>query len=202
MIDPAPPVPPPVPAPQGGDPLTAQHYAALNDARARRAKLDRAAAVATFNGWSIGVIAALSAPFALFSLTALVMAAGLGAVAYHEFRGRSMLRRLDLRGPRRLGMNQLALAALIVGYSLWCLYAALTGPNPYEQYIQAEPALGETLGSISALYRLAAIGVYGAVIMLTLPYQGLMAWYYFSRGRHLRLYVEQTPAWVMRVSHP
>ncbi len=179
-----------------GSPLDAQHYQALRQAKVRRAKLDRAAAVAAFNGWSLAIFAALSLPFALFSLKGLVVCLGLGAVAYHEFKGRRMLHQLDPRGPRLLGINQLALGVLIVGYCAWSLLTAFTGPSPYAEYIQAEPALRQTLGSVDELYRLGAVAIYGGVILLILPYQGLMAWYHFSRAKHLHAYLDQTPDWV------
>jgi len=177
-------------------PLTGEHYEALRDAKIRRKKIDRAVSVASFNGWSTGAFAALSAPFAFFSFSSFLICLGLGAVAYHEFKGRAMLRTLDLRGPRVLGYNQIGFGALLVVYCLWNLYAAMTGPNPYAEYIQADPALGDMLGGIGDMYTFGAILVYGSVIVLTVPYQAFMAWYYFSRSVHLRDYLNQTPDWV------
>jgi len=179
-----------------GEPLTDEHYQALRDAKVRRKKIDRAVSVASFNGWSTGVFAALSAPFALFSFSGFLVCLGLGVVAYHEFKGRAMLLAFDLRGPRVLGYNQIGFGALLVAYCLWSLYEALAGPNPYAQYIEADPAMANMLGGIGDLYTFGAVIVYGSVIVLTVPYQAFMAWYYFSRSKHLRDYLSQTPGWI------
>lgn len=183
-------------AASGAGPLSDEHLRAIREAKARRGVLDKAAGVATFNGWTIGTLAAMSAPFAPFSVSGAVVFVGLAAVAYTEFRGRAMLRRLDERGPRVLGMNQVALGVLIVGYCVWTLYGALTGPSAYAEAVAAEPALAGMLGDVDELYRVAAMAVYGGGAVLTVPYQAAMAWYYFSRGRQLRAYVAQTPGWV------
>ena len=74
------------------------------------------------------------------------MCLGLSAVAYHEFKGRALLRDLDLKGPRVLGYNQIGFGVLLVGYCVWSLIDAVVGPNPYETYIEAEPALADMLG--------------------------------------------------------
>ena len=121
---------------------------------------------------------------------------GLGAVAYHEFKGRRMLRALDVRGPRLLGFNQIGFGVVIVGYCVWNLVVELAGPGAYAQTIEEHPELGEILGSTDGLYRMAVVLVYGTVIVLTIPYQALMAWYYFSRSKHLETYIRQTPGWV------
>jgi hypothetical protein len=179
-------------------PLDERHYEALRDAKTRRKKIDRAIAVASFNGWSIGIFAALSALFLPLSLSLLgvLVTLGLGAVAYHEFKGRRMLRALDVRGPRLLGFNQIGFGVVIVGYCVWNLAVELGGPGAYAQTIQEHPELGEILGSTEGLYRMAVVLVYGTVIVLTIPYQALMAWYYFSRSKHLETYIRQTPGWV------
>ena len=120
-------------------------------------------------------------------------------VAAVEFRGRSLLRRLEPSGPRLLAFNEILFGALIVGYCAWSLYSSLTGPNPYAEYIAAEPSLGTMLGDVDQLHRAVAWAVYGGTAVLTVPYQGCMAWYHFTRGKHLREYVEQTPQWVTKM---
>jgi len=184
-------------APASG-PLNDQHYQQLHNAKARRSKIDFAIKVASFNGWSIGIFAALSALFLplSFSFQSLLITLGLGAVAYHEFKGRRLLRALDARGPRLLGYNQIGLGAVIVVYCLWTLMAELAGPGAYAQTLQEHPELSQVLGSTDGLVRFITVLVYGTIIALTVPYQALMAWYYFSRGKHLDIYVSQTPGWV------
>ena len=185
----------------GGEPsapLNQQHYEALRSAKTKRVKINRAIAVASFNGWSIGIFAALSALFLplSFSLLGVFITLGLAAVAYYEFKGRQLLRALDTSAPRLLGLNQIGLGVVIVVYCIWSLVAELAGPGAYAQTIQEHPELAEILGSTEGLYRMAVLLVYGTVIVLTIPYQALMAWYYFSRSKHLATYISQTPQWV------
>lgn len=192
------------PIPQPGTPnapLSAEHYQALRDAKTGRKKIDFAIGVASFNGWSLGIFAALSAlilPLS-FSMQGLVICIGLGIVAWNEFKGRTLLRQLNPQGAQRLGYNQIALGALIVGYCVWSLLAAIFGPDAYAEVIAENPELGQVLGSTGDLYRLITVAVYGGAIVLTIPYQALMAWYYFSRARHITNYVKQTPAWVTEI---
>jgi hypothetical protein len=186
------------PQPLGSDaaPLDEQHLEVLRDAKARRKKIDRAGSVATFNGWSTGVFAVISLPFALFSVSGFLMCLGLAVVAYHEFKGRALLRSLDLRGPRVLGYNQIGFGVLIVAYCLWSMFLAVTGPDPYAQYMDADPALADMLGGLSEVYVFGSLIVYGFAIVLTVPYQTFMAWYYFGRAKHLSKYLSETPDWV------
>jgi hypothetical protein len=183
---------------QPSGPLNQQHYEALRNAKSKRVKIDRAIAVASFNGWSIGIFAALSALFLPFSfnLLGLLITLGLGAVAYHEFKGRQLLRTLDVNAPRLLGLNQIWLGVVIIGYCIWSLVAELAGPGAYAQTIEEHPELAEILGSTQGLYRMVVVMTYSTVIVLTIPYQALMAWYYFSRHKHLVAYIDQTPHWV------
>lgn len=170
----------------------------MREAKSKRAKIDFAIGVATFNGWSVGIFAAISAlilPLS-FSVQGLLITAGLGAVAYHEFKGRRLLHRLDTWAPRLLGFNQIALGAVIVGYCAWNLINEMTGPGSYAQAIEQNPELADVLGSMENLMSVIVVAVYGSAILLTIPYQALIAWYYFSREKHLRAYIEQTPRWV------
>ena len=186
-------------APAAPGPLTADQQSELADAGRRARKATGAAKVAAFNGWCTAVFAGLCAPFAAFSLTALVLGLGLGVIAYNEFRGRRLIRAFDLRGPRLLGWNQVGLMALVVLYSVAQLHAGLTGPNPYAAQLSAEPQLAEMLGPIEDLQRLLVLAVYGTVVALTILFQGANAVYYFTRAKHIRNYLAQTPGWVVEL---
>ncbi len=61
-------------------PLNAEQLRQIAEARRRRKRIDRAAAVAAFNGWTAAVFAVVALPFAPFSTTALVMALAMGAM--------------------------------------------------------------------------------------------------------------------------
>jgi hypothetical protein len=179
------------------EPISDEQRRELTEANCRVQKLRRAAKVATFNGWSIGIFAALSLPFALYSVTALVMCLALALVAYNEFRGRKLLDRFEPRGPRALGRNQLVLMGVLIGYSVWNIYLAETGPGPYAEQIKDTPEMGSMLGSIDDLYMTVTWAVYGGLIFASVIFQGLNALYYFTRQKHLQSFLNQTPAWVV-----
>ena len=196
------PIAPTAPAADAADPtdgpLTPEHMQELALAKQRSRKLLKAVKVATFNGWCAAIFAACALPFAPFSATALVMAVGLAAVAWNEFRGRRLLRSFDPRGPRVLGWNQLGFMGLLIGYSLWSIYSSLGAGGAYESYM-SDPQLGPMLESFSGLYRTITIAVYGGVIAGALIFQGLTARYYFARCKHLQAYLDETPDWVVEL---
>lgn len=199
----APPVPPapqvsPVPPPQT---LSEAQVQAVRTAKAGRKKIDLAIHVATFNGWSLAIFAVLSglAWLLSFGLLGAVVTAGLAATAYYEFKGRAMLRQLDPHGARHLGYNQLALGVLIVVYCGWSMINMFFGPGSYDQVIARNPELADVLGNSEQMIRVLAVAVYGVVILLAVPYQILIAWFYFSRGKLIEQYVESTPAWITQV---
>ena len=185
------------PAAVQDSPLSGEQQRELAAANERALKIHQAAKVAAFNGWTAGIFAALSLPFALFSKTALVMCIALAVVAYNELRGRKLLRCFDDSGPRILGWNQLGLMGFLIGYSLWSIYVGLTGPNPYREQINATPELGSMLGSIDDLYRTVTLAVYGSLIVFSVIFQGLNALYYFTRAKHVQSYLDQTPSWIV-----
>jgi len=199
----------PAPAPAG--PLTAEHLHQLAAADLRAKKLHSAGGVAMFNGIAIATFSGLSLLWGLgelaldrFDISQLdwltfVMGAGLGLIAWNEFRGRRLLRQFDPRGPHMLGFNQLALLGLIVVYSAWMMGVTLLGPNPYAEIIRQEPLAADMLGGIGDLYTKMSIAVYGALILATLLFQGGNALYYFSRTKLLRGYLAETPAWVVEL---
>jgi hypothetical protein len=186
--------------PSAENPLSQGHYEELAAAQPQLNKVRAAARVATFNGWTIDVLAALSAPFALFSIEGALMTIGLSVIAYIEFRGRRGLLEYDPPAATLLGWNQVALLALISAYCLCALWAALSGPGPLEFEIQAQPELGEALVSVEevdALYRGIAIAFYSVVILLSLVLQGLNAVYYFTRRKYIVACLRETPQWVL-----
>src|SRR5688500_6424014 len=107
---------PPVEKSPGG-PLTTEHHRELAHARQRSKSIRKAARVAGCNGWATAIVAALSAPFALFSLSGALVFVAMSVVAYNEFRGRKRLLQFDQRAAAFLGWNQIGLLAIIVGYS-------------------------------------------------------------------------------------
>jgi hypothetical protein len=187
-----------VPASDG--PLTQEHRHELALANERAKNIRKAAGVAAFNGWATGIFAALSAPFALFSIAGFLVTVGLSVIAYNEFRGRKRLLRFDPLAPVLLGWNQVGLMMLIIGYCLWMLFVSCTGAGPFAAQVESNPELADAAGSLAQfdqLYKGIAVLVYGTVIAVTVIFQGLNAIYYFTRCKHVRAYVQETPGWVL-----
>ena len=157
----------------------------------RSKKILAAAKVATFNGWTLGVLGALSMLFGLFSLTGFVVGAFLVIVARNEFRGRALVRQLEPRGAMLLAKNQIGLIGIIIAYCLWSMYSAVA--NPSSQTIELEELAGLPSGLVTEL----TLMVYGVVIVLTLIVQGLNARYYFVRIQQMKDYLQQTPKWIV-----
>jgi hypothetical protein len=180
-------------------PLTAEHHRELTLARQRSKSIHKAARVAAFNGWATAIVALLSAPFALFSVSGMLVFIGLSAVAYNELRGRKRLLQFDPQAATVLGWNQLGLLAIIVCYCLWAVYANLSEASSITAelhgYAELETALGSPL-QIETLAKQIVIVFYGSVMVLSVVFQGLNALYYFSRRRHIDTYNGDTPKWI------
>ncbi|NJD19624.1 MAG: hypothetical protein FIA95_10135 [Gemmatimonadetes bacterium] len=171
--------------------LTPEQLAAVEDARARAMGSLPAAKVAAFNGWTVGVLAALTVLFGLTSPVLLALGVGMGIVARNELRGRTLLRAFDPAGPRLLTRNQLGFMALVVAYCAWSLVRAYTRPAP--QWAQLEELAGFEPEFIQGLVAAA----YLAAILLTVLFVGLNARYYARRIPMLERYLADTPAWVV-----
>ena len=93
--------------------LSPEHRAQIVAARKLGGKLRAAGIVAAVDGWTLGVFAVLTILFSLTSPVALILGAGMLAVSYFELRGSGDLKRLDLRAPRILTLNQFALGTML-----------------------------------------------------------------------------------------
>jgi len=189
-------------APASDGPLTQEHRHELALANERAKKVRKAAGVATFNGWATGIFAALSAPFALFSIAGFLITVGLSVIAYNEFQGRKRLLRFDPSAPVLLGWNQVGLMTLIIVYCLWMLFVSCASAGPFAAQVETNPELADAAGSLNQfdqLYKGIAAIVYGTVIVLTVIFQGLNALYYFTRCKHVKAYVQETPEWVLDI---
>jgi hypothetical protein len=180
-------------------PLTLEHRQDFALARKRAKPIHRAAAVASFNAWATALVAMLSAPFAPFSISGLVTTVGLAFVAANEFRGRRRLLQFEPSAASILGWNQLILLAMIVGYCAWSIYANLYGPNSLTAQLQAYSELDSAFSSldgVDVLVRHVVVVIYAAVIAVSVLSQGLTALYYFTRRKHIEVYLAETPQWI------
>jgi len=188
------------------DPLNVEHRRELVAARDRSTSIRKAARVAAFNGWTTALIAALSAPFSLFSPVGLALTAGIALVAYNEFRGRKRLLNFDPGGASLLGWNQIGLLAMTTVYCLWSMFtntaASITLPPELQSadmdaLLAQSGGIGDLLdpGFINKL----VVYFYSGVIALSALFQGGNALYYFSRRRLVEEYIAETPEWVRDV---
>ncbi|MFO0790919.1 MAG: hypothetical protein U0805_15785 [Pirellulales bacterium] len=185
------------------NPLSAEHRRELALARDRARVIRKTARVASFNGWTTAIIAALSTPFSLTSLVGLAVTAGIALVAFNEFRGRKRLLNFEPSGPTLLGWNQVGFLAMITVYCLWMMYTGVQGSSAAVEEIKAVggdlDAVFASSGGLAAFYKQFVVIFYGAVIGLSVLFQGGTALYYFSRRRHVEEYVAETPEWVRDV---
>lgn len=177
--------------------MTAEHFREIAAARVGWGRVRRAVAVARFDGWTMGVFGGLTLLLGLGSVAGVLLGAGLIGVAVVELRGAGRLGRLEAGAARVLGMNQLAAAVMLAGYAGWRIWAAMTGPGAYEAVMAAEPAMRATLEPVGELVRTITLVVYGALIGVAVVGQGSLAWFYFTRGKHVRAYVARTPGWIV-----
>lgn len=168
-------------------------------AKQRRNKVDFAIVVASVSAWSLAVFAGVSWLFALFSLKAALVAAGLSACAFFEFRGVAGLKRMDLRAPARLAWNQFGLAVLIAAYCVWSALSAWYGPNPYAQAVATTPELGDMLEPFEDVMRQITVGVYALVLVLSVCIQASTIVYYRSRRKIIAAYLKETPGWIVEL---
>jgi hypothetical protein len=185
-----------------GGPLTTQHHRELAQARKSARAIKKAARVANFNGWATAVMALLSAPFALFSLSGALVFIGLSVVAYNELRGRNRLVQFERSAATFLGWNQLALLAIIVAYCVWAIQSNLNEAKAMTAELSAYSDVETVLGSpeqIEALARKIVFLFYGSVIAGSVVFQGLTALYYFSRRKHIDAYIADTPEWIRQL---
>jgi hypothetical protein len=184
---------------QSAPPLTEAHLRQLAEAANRARAIRRAAAVARFDGWTVGAFAALTLLFSVGSVSGMLVGAAMAAAAAVELRTAERLRRFDPRAARMLARNQLALAATLILYALFQTHAELTGAGSFAAVTGADPQLAQMLRPVEGLARLVALATYGALIAVALLAQGGLALYYRRCSRRVIDYLAHTPPWVVAV---
>ncbi len=192
--------------------LTAEEQQQIILARRRAGKIRRAVAVARFDAWSTGFFAVMTLMYVAvsvafgFSLIALLIGIGMAIVAYNSFCGAGELKQFNLRGPRRLGWNQLGFALMIC---LYCAARIVQGLLFTDEIIQPFVAYFSQMAELSGQpistqdmatkVKIVYCAIFGAVIFVSILVQGLTAMYYFTRAGHIRAYLKQTPDWVVEI---
>jgi hypothetical protein len=165
-----------------------EHLAQLDAARVASKKIRRVIAVANFDGWAIAVFAAISLPFSLTSPPTIILALGMGFIAYRELSSAAALKRLEPAACQRLAINQLVFSGLLILYFAWCLIASLIAP-PDPEAIE--------LGVTPQMVHAASAALYATLIFASALFQGGTAWYYSKRAKVVEQYVTGTPQWIL-----
>jgi hypothetical protein len=179
----------PIPSPE--------NLAQLNAARVSAGKIRRVSYLAKMDGWGIAAFAAISFPFCFTSPAGWFICLGMAYVAWRELSLVTALNRLDVQTPKQLARNQLVFCGIIIVYCLWSLLSSLLSSQDSALIASASDALGMTAADVNQLGRVISIGIYSALIVLSILYQGGMAWYYYSRTKVLEDYLATTPQWII-----
>ena len=145
------------------------------------------------------MFAALTCLCSLGSVSGVLLGLGMAVVAAVELHSAKRLRRLQPQAARTLGLNQLALAAMLILYALWSIHGELTGEGAYASLKASDAQLAAMLGPIEDLTRMVVLAVYGAVIAVAVLAQGGLAVFYFSRVKHIKAYLTHTPDWILQM---
>lgn len=150
--------------------------------------IDRAAAWAGFNGWTLLICAAISIVVSR-SLTSIVFTALFAGLGLRELRGRALMKKHDSRAPLLLATNQILLAVIIVGYCLWKIIMLKLHPDIYlsnlDRYPQLEQSLRQQGVDFNQLILQMTIVAYSAVAGASFILQLFMALYYWTRKKYL-----------------
>jgi len=213
---PTPPPPPQTPAPPaalagppGPGPLDESHFDLIRQAVVNRRAVKAASRTALASAATTLGIGALSLPFVLFSPSwdAAMVVAGVCAVGVVEYVGYRRMRQAQPSAARFLSRNQLAFLALIVAY---CLIQIFTFSTEQAKAAALSPEVRRLLGDLPGMARsinatidrwapIFVWGFYFLIIVLSICFQGGMAWYYHTRRRHIESFNQSTPAWVRRL---
>jgi hypothetical protein len=175
-----------------------EHLAQLKQAHQAGAKLRWAVYFAYSDGLAIAFFALISVPFSIASISTLLLCVGMALVAWREFRAAARLKLLDETALPELAWNELIFSAMIIVYCLWYIWGALHEQTADVSMIaSAAKELGISTSDLEQYARIVSVIFWLAMILGSLLYQGGAAWYYFSRRKALRQYIERTPAWIV-----
>jgi L-fucose mutarotase/ribose pyranase (RbsD/FucU family) len=149
--------------------------------------LQRVLVVAAVDGWSVTILAVLGSLVSLLlgDLSGALVGVFVFAAGFTELRGRRRLQRGDAAGVALLVRAQLLLLSVILVYCVSRLGSfdgetVMGNLTPELQAALAEA--GVQRADILPLVRIAFYGTYGTVIIVSIVFQGGLAWYYRQRS--------------------
>jgi hypothetical protein len=190
--------------PPGAEQWSPEHFAALQAAHVAGRKIRRAARVAAVDGWTIVVFGALTMLLGIGDVSTIVIGAVMVMIGAVEVKGGARLKKLDAGAARVLGWNQVVLGSLLLAYAVWRLVTLRHGGAGADMSAilgtaGADPDVKQMLGGVEELARQIMLWVYLTVAAVAVAGPGVLAWYYFSRARHVRAYLERTPPWIVEM---
>jgi hypothetical protein len=171
--------------------LSPENLRELQAAKRSLGKIRRAVSTARFEGYSIAICGALTVLMNTDSIGYMLVGTVLTVIGIVEIVAAGRLRRLDVGAVRMLTINQLSLAGLILLYALWHLYVEVAHPGS-----ELPDLAGQMDSTTLGIAHEMTMVVYGSLIVAAAVEAG-MAWYYHSRGGHLRGYLARTPPWII-----
>ena len=208
------PTPPPSPAPvlpsfAGPAPLTPEQVSKINQAARTHRALRRAARTALSSSGTTLLIGAVSALCAAFSpdWKNVTLSLAILAVGSIEYVGQRRLLRADRGAPRLLMRNQLAFLGVIVAY---CMFQMLTFSTDALKKEAVSPEFREQLHQLPQMEKsmdaeidkwgaLTHFALYGSLILVSILFQGGLAWYYATRSKHVEAFHRANPAWAKQI---
>ena len=193
----------------GAAPLSPEQIWKINEAARSHRAIRRASRTAFSSATTTLLIGLVSGLFTLFSpdWKSIVMSLAVVAVGCVEYIGYRRLLRADLNAPRLLMRNQLAFLGVIVAY---CIFQMLTfsieslrneaiSPEVREQLHQL-PGMERSIdGQIETWGTVTHFGLYGGMIVVSIAFQGGLAWYYATRRKRLEAFHRANPDWAKQV---
>ena len=98
------------------------------------------------------------------------------------------------------GWNQLGLGIVLGLYFGLNVLSAFVSEDPLKKYIDETPALEEMLSPMKGWIPLMLALIYGTLFVVVVPYQVLVAWYYFRGRPVVERYVAEVPGWARGVA--
>jgi hypothetical protein len=196
-------------APAAASPLDESQFALVQEAARTYKPIKKAARTALGSAITTLVIGAVAVPFSLVwpSFSGIFITVGVCAVGVVEFLGYQKLVKADPSAARFLAMNQLAFLGLI---TIYCLIQMLTFSTAEVKAAAMSPEFRAQLNAMPEMTRevdsmieqwgpMVTYGFYSLVIILSVLFQGGLAYYYYTRRKFLDAFQREVPPWVRRL---
>ena len=202
-----PPMPGQAPAPNAISPLGPADLQAVHRAEVWRKHIRKASRTARNSGLTSVVIglAALACAGGLADLTSVLVGLGVLGVGVAELILGRQLAQYNSKAPRRLALNQLIFLGII---TLYCLsqmanYDPQTVKDsilsPQVRSLNALPQLQTSLDAqVDRWGAVATYSMYSLIIVLSIAFQGGLAWYYQRRTASLNQLLA-VPGWIAQL---